>query len=370
MKPLIVYGCPDRSGRILSAPRKIRSLSGNTVYNSPFFVLPDKEMSFVKILSFKGRTKTYIKEEISRTIPAMYPGNGTDILTDFAIYGKRKNRTAAVYFLKNKSIEVFTGNPQFRGILFPLQLVSKRDLICFSSLLFIYPDTAELWTLKEGTPVSVRRLEKKDEIISGLPNLKNTDRPILVTGPSTGIRNLLPEKTVFRSFFKAAGRPGIKCIYFKDVYKGKHGRKGLPIQVFLFIFSLLLLAASLTVSQQTSQKSAAGESAGIQTEKSMVLVNRKLEKIRELKKSVRQKEEDTPVNLYRVLVLIKKALIPHTAVRSLKITGNTLSLTFTGANTRGILENLKEYFLNIKISDIQVITDGSEKITAVMELLE
>lgn len=83
----------------------------------------------------------------------------------------------------------------------------------------------------------------------------------------------------------------------------------------------------------------------------------------ELKKRV-------PIDLYELLLKIRKTVDDHTTVRSLKLSGSNLMLAIKSKNALNNLERIKSEFGNIKVSNIRTLTDGTKDYTVWVEIEE
>ena len=122
--------------------RKLINLCSSSPVDRPgsklkFTILPDRQMSFVKILDLPPVPGSKLRDMIRFQIIRIYPGNSEDFSFDFISYKTGTGWRIVLYILKGKYINEILKSNRFEGIALPLQLISKKEIYRFSMYLKI-----------------------------------------------------------------------------------------------------------------------------------------------------------------------------------------------------------------------------------------
>lgn len=338
--------------------------SGNSVEMGggklKFFLLPDREMSFLKILDLPPAPENRLRDMISFQLVKIYPGITEGISFDFIPYKTNTGWKIVLYILKKKYINEVLDNERFGGIVLPLQLLQKKDLQNLSNLIFYYPGMVELWKLAGGVPYSVERYPPGAFPVQDLKNLM-TIYPYYET-PKMEMKNSCKKKfsEILNSLPKDA-------VYFPEYKITKRDRITTPIVITAFIVSLVLL--SLTVLKykefiiKEREVNVWIESVQFATDQ-----NREaLEIISNLENELTQIKRNIPINVYGLLLRTSKAINPTTILLSFGLKGKELFLTLRSRSAVDDLEGIKLEFGNVRTSNIRALEDGSENYTVWVE---
>ncbi len=356
MKPVLLYGdgtaLNENYHNFGAAPEKL-----------PFFLIPDSNTVFVKVIPVSKSDEKTFRKSFFPLVKTYYPGSMEEILFDSIVWRKKRIRTAAVYILKKEELLPHRSNQMFRGITFPIQLIGKKEFKRFSRLVFLLPDIIEIWHVKNKIPVLVQRENKDTFTFERLGDLKNQ---MLVIGPAEK-NSVVPDNAVYRTFTEAANSLRIKPRVFKNNQCGGKVQRTPFLVIVIFIFSLLLVFFSLSELQRI--KNETGKSA---TLKKMILKKealsvKKVERIKELEKLLIEKSGSNPVNVYLLLLRLKRIADTGTKIDSIKWTQSTLTISCRSAVTLTALKILKDEFGVIQVSKIRPVSGGKEAFSVTME---
>ncbi len=352
MKQLLYYHASDGSGR----GESINLCKGLPIQKGPFHVLPGKQVSYVKILSLPPVPKKKLRSMIRFQIQTIYPGDLTEICFDYISFRGKKEWLIVLYLLKKDIISAVCGNPKCRGIVLPLQLLPRKTLQTVSSLVVVYPDMAEEWKIEGGTPRSVKRLARKDFHPSDSPS--DGERIIISQRTKKIVTASLKKGDIHRTFREAVRSSGLKQKYFTGLKKRKRDTLTPALTMTAFILSLFLLVHTLT------EYTAIPKEMKPNTE----TVKSRQQQIHTLKKALKKREDNRPVNLYNVLYRIRKTIDNHTTITSFIFSGHDISLSCNSKHALETVQKIKKEFNTLHISGITPNQDGMEHYTIKLEV--
>ncbi len=338
--------------------------SGTTSEIFPFFLIPEKDKVFIKIIPVSTPDKKLFRKTILSAVQTSYPGSCKDILFDTMVWGKKENRTAAVYIIQKETLLPYCRNRVFRGIIIPIQLVGKKDFTRFSRLIFLLPDTVEVWHLDNSVPVLVQR-ERKDTFTFG--KFCDAKNQICVIGPAGENSLSVPKNAVYRTFNDVVNTLRIKPVVFKNMQCSGKARRIPFLDSVIFFVSLLLIILNLSGWQRIkieSEKSSALKKMIIRKEEAS---DKKVKRIKEIEESLIQMNDINPVNIYVLILRLKRISDTGTKIDSIKWTQGTVTISCRSTETLETLQLLKDEFKVIQVSEIHPISGGNEAFSVTME---
>jgi hypothetical protein len=156
MRNELLYFNSSRSDRILT---NLCSGSSDDFPGSKlkFFILPDRQMSFLKILDLPPAPENKLRDMVRFQIVKIYPGKTKEVSFDFIPFKTKTGWKIVLYILKKKYMDEVLENKKFGGIVLPIQLLKKNEIKNLSNLIVSYPGMVEIWKLVDGVPYSVDR---------------------------------------------------------------------------------------------------------------------------------------------------------------------------------------------------------------------
>ncbi len=330
-----------------------------------FFILPDKQMSFVSFISLPPVPKKRLREMIRFKIETIYPGNFEEIFFDYIPYKKEKGWHVVLYILKKKAAVSVCGKKKCRGIVLPLQFVTEKLMKTLSSLVIFYPDMTEIWEIREGIPVKLTRLDNGKPFPPHLPSEKSRfiisrsvqERPETATGDR--VRHTTFSKA-FRSFS------------LKNAYFSRLGKKRKEILTPLFAVTALILSSALLVQtlaeySEMKQKTARAHTYTKTVRRKAEEVQAKRKTIQKLENTLNERKKNKPVNVYNILLKLKKTIDHGTVISSFTFTGKNISFSCISKNALETLKKIKKEFGTVRISGITPFRDGTEHYSIKLE---
>lgn len=357
MRPVLLYG----DGTALSGTYHH---SGTTSENFPFFLIPERGKVFIKVMPVSNPDKKPFRKTILSVVQTSYPGSREDILFDIMVWGKKDNRTAAVYIIKKETFLPHCSNQMFKGIIIPIQLVGKKDFTRFSQLVFLLPDTVEVWHIDNSVPVLVKG-ENKDTFTFG--RFRDVKNQILVIGPAGKNSRSIPKNVVYRTFNDIVDTLRIKPVVFKNIQCRGETRLIPFLEIAIFIFSSLLIVLSLSEWKKIkieTHKTSVLKKMTIRKEEAS---DKKVKRIKELEKSLIQMNDNSPVNIYFLIFRLKRIADTGTKIDSIKWTQGRLTISCRSTETLATLKLLKDEFGVIQVSEIHPISGGNEAFSVTVE---
>ena len=327
-----------------------------------YLLLPDRKMSFVKILELPHSPENNIRDMVKFQINKIYPGKIEDISFDFISFKSAKGWKIVLYILIDKYLDIIRGEQYFEGIILPLQLLSKKELHEFSHFIFYYPDMVELWVFKDGIPDKVQR--------------HNTEKFSIEKSISVKALSILPSSQKLqldisgrtKSLSKALISVRKNKIYFPEYRVNNKDSITIFVTIVAFMFSLALLTliSLKNIELEKEEKIINIQSETILQETS--LNKEKLLRIEQLNMDLNQVYKSIPINVYNLLLRAEKAIDSNTTVMSFSFNGNELSLSLRNQNALGNLEGIKNEFGNVRASNIRTLEDGSNNYTVQVKI--
>jgi len=361
MKQLLYYRVPDSTRE----ETVVDLCEGTSLKETSFFILPDKQMSIVNILSLPPVPKKRLREMIRFKIETIYPGNFEEICYDYIPYRKAKEWQVVLYILKKKLTASVCGKRECHGIVLPLQLVTGKTMQSLSSLVIVYPDMTEVWKIEEGVPVELMRSDRKEVPPPVLPSEKNrfiisqsVQKP---PGISAGGR------VIHTTFLKAFRSSTLKDVYFPGLRKKAKDILTPFLAVTAFLLSLALLVQTLSKYTDRQQETARVHAYTKTVKRDEESVKARLKTIHTLESSLMEKEKNVPVNLYDILLRMRKTVDHGTVISSFTFTGKDISFSCSSKNALETLKRIKREFGTVSISGITPFRDGTEHYSIKLE---
>lgn len=367
MKRLLYYRVPEKA-------------QGETLFNlcedtylkeASFFLLPDKQMSIVNILSLPPVPKKRLREMIRFKIDTIYPGNFEEICYDYISYRKEKEWQVILYILKKKLTASVCGKRECHGIVLPLQLVPGKTMQSLSSLVILYPDMKEVWKIEDGVPVELIRSDREEILPPILPSERNrliisqsVQKP---PGISAGAVISTEDRAIHITFSKALRSSGLKEVYFPTLRKKPKDILTPFLAVTAFLLSLVLLVHTISKYTDIKQETARVLSYTKTVKRNEKSVKARLKTISILESSLMEKEKNAPVNLYDILLRMRKTVDHGTVISSFTFTGKDISFSCSSKNALETLKRIKREFGTVSISRITPFRDGTEHYTIKLE---
>lgn len=358
--------------------RKLINLCSEKAVNLPgakvkFLLLPDKQMSFVKILELPSAPKSKLRNIIGFQINKIYPGRSEDISFDFIPFKTSTGWKIVLYILMNKFINEILIEGRFERIVLPLQLLSKKEMQGLSCLVIYYPDMVEVWNFKNEIPDKVKRYNRKEFSVEKSLTVKtDTTDPKKIISIFTfsekfdlKLENINVKTKLFSGSISSVARDEIYFLEYKVI---KRDTITPVITVTAFLLSLVLLTMTALNNSELNSEAAI---VNIQNEdilRETSLNQEKLLVIAQLDKDLKQIYESVPVNVYKLLLRAGRSIDSNTVILSFSFNENELTLTLQNQNALNNLEGIKNEFGNVKASNIRTLADGSKKYTVRVEI--
>jgi hypothetical protein len=369
MKSEIFYYNSARSDRSLINLCNDSS-TGETGDKLKFFLLPDRQMSFLKILDLPPVPENKLRNMVRFQIVKIYPGNTKDVSFDFISFKTEEGWKIVLYILKKNYINEVMDNKGFGGIVLPLQLLSMKELQSLSNLVIFYPGMVEIWKLAGGVPEVVERHDPRGFSVQDLMirenEIFNSEKLMTIypynETPKWEIKNGRTKKfsETMDSLLKDA-------IYFPDYRITKRDRITTPIVILAFIISILLLSLTAVKNKEFIREQRKAD-AWIESVQLSADQNREaLETIGKLENELTELKGMASSNVYNLLLRCSKAINSNTVVLSFGFKGEELSLTLNSKSALEDLEGIKAEFGNVRASNIRTLDDGSENYTIWVE---
>ena len=356
--------------------RKLTNLCSSTSALQPgsklkFHILPDRQMSFVKILELPPTPGSKLRDMVRFQIIRIYPGNAEDISFDFISFKIEAGWKIVLYILKKNYLKEVLGNERFRGIVLPLQLLSTKEIGSFSNLIIFYPDMTEVWTLENGIPDRVERHDPGGFSVKALltpeNNIINSEK-LMTIYPC----NKLPESELKNSRAKKFSETMVSIrkaeIYFPEYRVTKPDRMISAITVTALIISLVLLAMTASKQQELADEVNV-VNAQIENIRLEAAQNQDaLEIIEKLDNELKEIQESAPINVYDLLIRTSKAIDSSSVLLSFGLKGKELTLTLRSRSALSDLAGIKGEFGNVRASNIRTLDDGNKSYTVWVEI--
>ena len=336
-----------------------------------FFLLPDRQMSFLKILDLPPAPESKLRDIVRFQMVKIYPGNTKDVSFDFIPFKTESGWKIVLYILKKKYINEIMNTNGFGGIVLPLQLFSLKELQSLSNLVIYYPGMVEIWKFSGGIPDSVERHDPdefsvKDSLIRDQeifnPEKLMTIYPYNET-PKWEMKNgrTLEFSETLNFLLKDA-------IYFPEYRVTKRDKITTPIVITAFIISLFLLSLTALKHKEFTIKERelnilieSIQLAADQIREALEITNKLENELMEIKGNV-------PITVYNLLLRTSKAINSNTVVLSFGFKSRELSLALNSRSAVDDLEGIRLEFGNVRASNIRTLDDGSENYTVWVEI--
>ncbi len=325
-----------------------------------FYILPDRQMSFLRILDLPSVPEKKLRDIVRFQILKIYPGNTEDISFDFIPFKIESGWKIVLYILKKKYLNEVMDKKEFWGIVLPLQLLPEKDLQSLTSLIIYYPDMLETWKFTGGIPESVERYDPGGFTVKDTENL-------LTISPGNKTPKWGKQNGRTLEISETLGSLPKDAIYFSEYRVRQKDRITFPIVITVFIISLTLLSLTALKHKEFIRN---GRELNAWIESVELTADQNsgaLETIEKLENDLMQLKENAPVNVYNLLFRTRRALDSNTVVLSFSFKSKELSLTLNSRNTLDDLEGIEHEFGNVRASNIHTLDDGHESYTVWVE---
>lgn len=336
-----------------------------------FYILPDRQMSFLKILDLPPAPENKLRDMVRFQMVKIYPGNTEDVSFDFIPFKTETGWKIVLYILRKKYLNEILYNERFGGIVLPLQLLPEKELQSLSNLIVFYPGMVEIWRFTGGIPDNVSRHDLRSFLVQDSlirENERFNPDKLITIYPDNEIPEWEIKNGRTKKFSKTLNSIRNDVIYFPEYRVTKRDRITSPIVITAFIISLLLLV--MTASKQQDLVRADNEVdsqiANIRIETTQ---NKEaLEIIEKLDNELKQIRENAPINIYSLLLRTSKALDSSSVLLSFGLKGKELTLTLRSRSAVDDLASIKDEFGNVRTSNIRTLDDGNESYTVRVEI--
>ncbi len=346
---------------------------GTVEESIPFYILPDSRSSFVKIIELPSVPKKKIRSMLSFQIGKIYPGNYDGIIYDFMAFKSEAGWKIILYVLKKEDVHNFLQEENFRGIILPLQLVSKKILRTLTHLYIYYPDMIEEWVFDKGAPVGLTR---HDTYNAKIENSMQPDKP----GPESHFSLLLCSKKFMTkaeavctpdevmSFDQALANIKRDDFYFSELRFEKIDKMTPALSIIALILSVVLLGGVFFKHKELDKAEYLIEQRVETIQQKQASTQEKLEKISALQAELHSLQDSLPLSMYELMVRVSNTLDKDTVVKTISVQDNELSLSLQSGNALKNLEKIKTEFGNVRASSIRSHEDETETYTVWVEL--
>lgn len=335
--------------------------AGEIGLKTKFFLLPDRQMSFLKILDLPLVPEKKLRDMVRFQMVKIYPGDIENASFDFIPFKTETGWKIVLYILKKKYLNEVRDNNRFCGIILPLQLISKKKLKSLSNLIIYYPGMVEMWKLTDGVPEGV---ERHDPIGFSVQDSKDT----MTIYPHNETPKWEMKNGRTLEFSDTRDSLPKDAIYFPGYRVIKKDRITIPVVITAFIISLLLLSLTALKHREFTLKERELntwiESVQLRTDKNRL----SLELINKLENDLIEIKGLSSINVYDLLFRTANAINSNTVVLSFGLKGKELSLTLNSRSTVADLEGLKLEFGNVRASNIRTLDDSLENYTVWVEV--
>ncbi len=336
-----------------------------------FFLLPDRQMSFLKILDLPPAPEKKLRDMVRFQLLKIYPGNTEDVSFDFIPFKTGTGWKIVLYILKKKYLNKVLGNEKFGGIVLPLQLLPEKKLQSLSNLIVFYPGMVEIWKFINGVPDGVERHDPRGFSVQDLfiheNDILNPDK-LMTIFPYNETHKWEMKNGGTKKFSETLDSLPKGAVYFPEYRVTTRDRITAPIVITVFIISLVLLGLTILKHQEFIGKerevNAWIESVQLEAEQ-----NREALKITsKLENELTQIGGNLPINVYNLLLRTSKAIDSNTDVLSFGLKGKELTLTLRSRSAVDDLEGIKDEFGNVRASNIRTLDNGLESYTVWVEI--
>ncbi|MDA3938819.1 MAG: hypothetical protein PF693_05865 [Spirochaetia bacterium] len=358
------------------ADRRLTNLCSSKSVDLPgvkykFSILPDRQMSFVKILDLPPAPENKLRDMVRFQMLKIYPGDTEDVSFDFISFKTDTGWKIVLYILKKNYLKEVIDNKRFVGIVLPLQLLSKKELQSLSDLIIIYPGMVEIWKFVNGVPKEVERYDPDEfSVQDSLINenkISDPEKLMIIypynETPKWEIKNIRTKK-----FSETLDFTSKDAIYFPEYRVTTRDRITAPIVITAFMLSLVLLSLT-TLKHQDFIRKEREVNTWIESIQLEIDQNRgALELTGKLENELKGIREDAPINVYNLLLRTSKAIDSATDVLSFGLKGEELTLTLKSISALNDLEGIKLAFGNVRASNIRTLEGGFESYTVWVEI--
>ena len=345
---------------------KMISLSHSSLNEKlDFFLLPDRRMSFIKIMSLPPVSGKKLRDMVRFQIMRIYPGTDEEISFDFIPFRIKAGWKVVLYVIKKKYIEEISADKMFRGIMLPLQLIPKKILHKLTRLIIHYPDMVEVWNFQNGTPGSVERYSIRNFSQSAHQFEENRSSGpgtcmVIVREAAAGAREMGKGVRKTMSFYELRNMKKLRTAYFPEYEVNETDKKTPLISFTAFVLSIILLILMYSEQKELQVKmedtDARVAEARLETEE----VRKRLRTIETLDGELKGARDRDPANVYELMLRAAGALDKDTVILSFLYNNGELSLDLRSANALFNLESIEDEFGNVRASSIRALSDGNE----------
>lgn len=334
-----------------------------------FFLLPDRQMSFLKILDLPSAPENKLRDMVRFQMSKIYPGNTEDVSFDFIPFKTGTGWKIVLYILKKKYLNEVMGNENFGGIVLPLQLLSDKELQSLSNLIVFYPGMVEIWKFINGVPDGVERHDPRGFSVQDLfiHETLNPDK-LMTIFPYNETRKWEMKNGRTLEFSETLDSLPKGAVYFPEYRATTRDRITVLIVIIAFIISLVLLSLTTLKHQKfigmEQEVNIRIESIQVEAEQNRGT----MEVISKLEDELTQIRGNPSVNVYNLLLRTSKAIDSNTEVLSFGLKGKELSLTLKSRSALSDLEGIKDEFGNVRASNIRTLDAGLESYTVWVEV--
>ncbi|MCF6335495.1 MAG: hypothetical protein L3J12_07115 [Spirochaetales bacterium] len=316
-------------------------------------------MSYVKIVQIPPVPKNKLYKIISHQIEKIYPGKPENFVFDFIPFRSSSGWKIVLYIIKRSFLNDFGNDKRYRGIIFPLQYLSKEKIQNVKTLFIGYSDMIEIWEFKDGVPVSIKRF-------SGHEPLPDQYRSTHVFSSDTstffsiqladthGSHSRISLNEFCRALFISSGRK----VFFEETLRKKRDLMTPAAAVIILGFSLYLLVNVIFTYKLSKgiERETAVYLNMVQDERTVNIEF--LDKIEGLKNRIKLNRNTQGINIYELLLRLKGVTDSNTVIRTFDMTDRRLFLSLKSKNAISAVRNIKKEFGNIKVSGIRIMPGG------------
>ena len=346
---------------------KMLSLSHSSLNEKPdFFILPDRRMSFIKILILPPVSRGKLRDMVRFQIMRIYPGTDEEISFDFIPFRIKAGWKVVLYVIKKKYIEEMSADKRFRGIMLPLQLIPKKILHKLTRLIIHYPDMVEEWRVESGTPDSLQRYSIRNCSQSARQFEENRSSGpgtcmVIVREAEAGARETGNGARKTMSFYELWNMKNQRAAYFPEYEVNDTDKKTPLISFTAFVLSIILLILMYSEQKELQVKMENTDARVAEARLETGEVRKRLRTIETLDGELQGARDRAPANVYGLMLRAAGALDKDTVILSFLYKTGELSLDLRSANALFNLESIEAEFGNVRASSIRAHSDGSER---------
>ncbi len=353
-----------------------RNLCGALLsHNTKIYMLPDRKISFISIFEFPPAPKSRLRDLAAFHVKKIYPGHSREIIFDFIPFKTQAGWKVVIYTLKMNRFSDIITNKNFRGVVLPLQFISKQKLKKISGLFISYPDMVEYWGIRNGIPYINVRYDKHDFPLMYTQLQENKKTELKETMAIVPLNEIEQWKTLYnigsiKTFTESFNSLKRKIVYFKNL-QGKRKDILTPVIVLLALaLSLFLLFLTISKKRELQKEEASLKAYNITLHKQISEVQKKQLTIKKLKRELAETTQTSSVNVYNLLLKVRRAMDASTTLDSFSFKGQEFALTLTSHRALINLQKLDKELGILRVSNIKKLPNDNEKYTVWVEAVK